>query len=82
LATKERSDRALKISNARILSAVYFGLLAVVFTLCLDATFYALGVFQAETSQYPEEKKEKSIPSLAASESGIAQTIWNLQMGL
>jgi len=46
LATKERSDRALKISNARILSAVYFGLLAVVFTLCLDATFYALGVFQ------------------------------------
>lgn len=46
MATIERSDRALKISNARILSAVYFGLLAVVFTLCLDATFYALGVYQ------------------------------------
>jgi hypothetical protein len=46
LATYERSDRALKISNARILSAVYFGLLAVVFTFCLDAIFYALGVYQ------------------------------------
>ncbi len=46
LATIVRSDRALKISNARILSAVYFGLLAVVFTLSLDATFYALGVYQ------------------------------------
>lgn len=46
LAANERFDRALKISNARILSAVYFGLLAVVFTLTLDALFYALGVFQ------------------------------------
>ena len=46
LATNERPDRALKISNARILSAVYFGLLAVVFTLTLDAILYVLGVFQ------------------------------------
>ncbi len=28
----------------------------------------------SETSQYPEEEKENSIPSVAASESGIAQT--------
>ena len=27
-----------------------------------------------ETSQYPEEKKSKEIPSVAASEHGIAQT--------
>lgn len=46
MAANERFDRALKVSNARILSAVYFGLLAVVFTLGLDALFYALGVFQ------------------------------------
>lgn len=46
MAAHERFDRALKVCNARILSAVYFGLLAVVFTLALDALFYALGVFQ------------------------------------
>ena len=28
-----------------------------------------------ETSKYPEEKKETSIPSVAASESGTAQTV-------
>jgi hypothetical protein len=28
-----------------------------------------------ETSQYPEEKKSKEIPSVAASESGRAQTM-------
>ncbi len=46
MVANERFDRALKVSNARILSAVYFGLLAVVFTLGLDALFYVLGVFQ------------------------------------
>jgi len=46
LATKVRSDRALKIQNARILTGVYFGLLAVVFTLSLDATIYLLGLNQ------------------------------------
>ena len=30
---------------------------------------------RTETSKYPEEKKEKSIPSVAASEIGIAQTL-------
>jgi hypothetical protein len=30
--------------------------------------------WRTETSKYPEEKKEKSIPSVAASESGTAQT--------
>jgi hypothetical protein len=28
-----------------------------------------------ETSKYPQEKKETSIPSVAASESGTAQTV-------
>ncbi len=30
---------------------------------------------RTETSKYPEEKKEKSIPLVAASEIGIAQTL-------
>ena len=30
-----------------------------------------------ETSKYPEEKKEKSIPPVAASEAGRAQTASN-----
>lgn len=46
MATNVRSDRALKIQNARILTGVYFGLLAVVFTLLLDATIYLLGLNQ------------------------------------
>lgn len=46
MATGERFDRALKIDNARILTGVYFGLLAVVFTLVLDATIYFLGFAQ------------------------------------
>jgi hypothetical protein len=46
LATDDRSDRALKIDNARILTGVYYGLLAVVFTLTLDATIYVLGFEQ------------------------------------
>lgn len=46
MATNERSDRALKVQNARILTGVYFGLLAVVFTLMLDATIYLLGIYQ------------------------------------
>ena len=32
------------------------------------------GTRGTETSKYPEEEKEKSIPSVAASESGGAQT--------
>lgn len=39
-------DRALKISNARLLCGIYYGLLAVVFTLTLDATLYVLGFNQ------------------------------------
>ena len=35
-----------------------------------------------ETSKYPVEKKEKSIPSVAASESGIAQTTGVSPVGL
>ena len=40
------NDRALKITNARILCGIYYGLLAVVFTLTLDATLYYLGFNQ------------------------------------
>ena len=36
---------------------------------------YPLLTRRTETSKYPEEKKEKSIPSVAASEIGIAQTL-------
>ncbi|NDH09625.1 MAG: hypothetical protein EBY16_08465 [Gammaproteobacteria bacterium] len=46
LATLERNRRVLNSQNARILTAVYFGLLAVVFTLLLDATMYVLGMPQ------------------------------------
>ena len=44
LATHEGNRRVLNSQNARILTAVYFGLLAVVFTLLLDATLYVLGI--------------------------------------
>lgn len=43
---KVNRDRALKIKNARMLCAVYYALLSVVFTLSLDAALYALGVNQ------------------------------------
>lgn len=43
---KIRRDRALKIGNARMLCGMYYALLAVVFTLSLDAVLYALGVSQ------------------------------------
>ena len=33
------------------------------------------GTWGTETSQYPQEKKEKSIPRVVASEIGRAQTI-------
>jgi hypothetical protein len=46
LANKQKFDRALKIQNARILCGIYYGLLAVVFTLTLDATLYFLGFNQ------------------------------------
>ena len=35
---------------------------------------HAEGTRGTETSKYPEEEKEKSIPIVAASEVGIAQT--------
>ena len=46
LAKKQYADRALNIENARILCGIYYGLLAVVFTLTLDATLYLLGFSQ------------------------------------
>ncbi len=46
MATNERSDRALNVENARILCGAYYGLLAVVFTLSLDAIIYFLGYKQ------------------------------------
>ena len=35
-----------------------------------------------ETSKYPEEKKTTVIPLVAASERGLAQTVWLRQTGL
>ena len=34
-----------------------------------------------ETSKYPEEEKENSIPPVAASEEGRAQTVWYVMRG-
>ncbi|KTD32849.1 hypothetical protein Lnau_2497 [Legionella nautarum] len=42
----EKDDEALSISNPRLLSAVYFGLLSIVATVIIDAIFYAFGVQQ------------------------------------
>ena len=39
-------DEALSLPNPRIISAVYFGLLAVMFTLALDTVLYAFGINQ------------------------------------
>lgn len=41
-----KDDEALSISNPRLLSAVYFGLLSIVATVIFDAIFYAFGVTQ------------------------------------
>ncbi|KTD31305.1 MULTISPECIES: hypothetical protein [Legionella] len=42
----KNNDEALSISNPRLLSAVYFGLLAIVATVIFDVIFYAVGVEQ------------------------------------
>ncbi|MCC5791676.1 MAG: hypothetical protein JJT82_03595 [Legionellaceae bacterium] len=39
-----RKDEALNMPNARLLSAVYFGLLAVVATIIIDTLLYLMGV--------------------------------------
>ncbi|MCP0913106.1 MULTISPECIES: hypothetical protein [Legionella] len=39
-------DEALTLSNPRLLSAIYFSLLAIIATIVLDTIFYALGVEQ------------------------------------
>ena len=39
-------DEALEISNPRLLSAIYFSLLAIIATIVLDTTLYALGIEQ------------------------------------
>ena len=40
-----------------------------------ESIVHAKGTWGTETSKYPEEEKEKSISSVAASESEGAQTI-------
>ena len=42
---------------------------------------HAEGTRGTETSKYPEEEKEKSIPIVAASEVGIAQTLEHAPRG-
>ena len=44
-----------------------------------ESIVHEKGTRGTETSKYPEEEKEKSIPSVAASESGGAQT--NIELG-
>ena len=39
------------------------------------------GTRGTETSKYPEEKKEKSIPKVVASEIGVAQTTVIMTVG-
>lgn len=43
---KQKKDEALDISNPRMLSAIYFSLLAIIATILLDTVFYTLGVEQ------------------------------------
>lgn len=43
---KHRSDPALNITNPRLLSAVYFSLLAVVATIVINTVLYMLGIGQ------------------------------------
>ncbi|ARG98050.1 hypothetical protein [Legionella micdadei] len=42
----KKNDEALSITNPRLLSAVYFGLLSIVATIIFDVIFYAVGVEQ------------------------------------
>lgn len=39
-------DKALEISNPRLLAAVYFSLLAIIATIAIDTALYALGIGQ------------------------------------
>ncbi|WP_133127974.1 hypothetical protein [Legionella nagasakiensis] len=42
----DKQDEALTLSNPRMLSAIYFSLLAIIATIVLDTIFYAMGVEQ------------------------------------
>ncbi|AHE67812.1 hypothetical protein [Legionella oakridgensis] len=42
----DKQDEALTISNPRMLSAIYFSLLAIIATIAIDTIFYAMGVEQ------------------------------------
>lgn len=41
-----KKDEALSISNPRLLSAAYFGLLAIIITIMIDTVFYSMGIKQ------------------------------------
>ena len=47
----------------------------------MSKAVYRRGTWGTETSKYPEEEKERSIPQVAASESGGAQTIVRARWG-
>ena len=48
----------------------------------ISKVVYERGTWGTETSKYPQEKKEKSIPQVVASEKGIAQTsLWTGVVG-
>ncbi|KTC65539.1 Uncharacterised protein (plasmid) [Legionella adelaidensis] len=40
----DREEEALSISNPRLLSAIYFSLLAIIITLAIDVVMYSLGI--------------------------------------
>ncbi|MBA2651933.1 MAG: hypothetical protein H0U73_06695 [Tatlockia sp.] len=44
--SKMKDDEALDIPNARLLSAAYFALLAVIVTILIDTVIYAIGIKQ------------------------------------
>lgn len=44
--TNNHEEEALTLSNPRLLSAIYFSLLAIIATIILDTVIYALGVEQ------------------------------------
>ena len=48
----------------------------------MSKVVYRRGTWGTETSKYPQEKKEKSIPKVVASEIGRAQTYGSNTVGV
>ena len=48
----------------------------------MSKVVYVKGTWGTETSKYPQEKKENSIPKVVASEIGKAETIFSNRNGV